>query len=65
MDPYLEPRWLDVQSGLAVYASDAINRLLPPGLLARSEAVFVHLPSREIKQRYLEIRDARAGASSR
>ncbi len=102
MDPYLEPRWLDVHSRLNIYASDAINPLLPPGLLARSEeraivasdeadvrdigpdvsvferglaeptwdsggvqtavaeAVCVHLPKREIKQRYLEIRDARS-----
>ena len=95
MDPYLESRWLNVHSRLNIYASDAINRLLPPGLLARSEeraivaseegdvrdigpdvsvferglaeppwdsggaavavaeAVCVHLPKREIKQRYL------------
>ena len=37
MDPYLEPRWSSVHSSLAVYAGDALNGLLPPGLLARSE----------------------------
>jgi hypothetical protein len=103
MDPYLEMRWSDVHSRLNIYASDAINPLLPPGLLARSEEraivasdevdlrdigpdvsvyehelteptwetggtatvvadiVCVHLPKREIKQRFLEIRDARSG----
>lgn len=102
MDPYLETRWIDVHSRLNIYASDAINRSLPPGLLARSEEravvstdmedlrdispdvsiferglaepsrpstgatalaenVCVLLPQREIKQRYLEIRDARSG----
>lgn len=103
MDPYLEPRWSDVHLSLAVYTRNTLNRLLPPGLLARSEeraivsfddevlrtispdvsvferglaeptwdtggvatavaeAVCVHLPKREIKQRYLEIRDARSG----
>ncbi len=103
MDPYLETRWSAVHSSLAVYAGDALNGLLPPGLLARSEVraivasdegdlrdigpdvsvferglaeptwdsggpatavaevVCVHLRKREIKQRYLEIRDARSG----
>ncbi len=37
MDPYLEQRWLGVHSSLTTYAGDALNRLLPPGLLARSE----------------------------
>lgn len=106
MDPYLEPRWLDVHSRLNIYAGDAIAEILPPGLLTRinertivaseerdlrgigpdvsifehglaepirdsgstvtavtavAEAVCVHLPKREIKQRYLEIRDAQSG----
>ena len=103
MDPYLETRWSDVHSRLNIYASDTINPLLPPGLLARSEeraivasdevelrdigpdvsvferglaeptwdsggaqtavaeVICVHLRKREIKQRYLEIRDARSG----
>ncbi len=103
MDPYLELRWSDVHSSLAIYGRDALNRHLPTGLLARSEersivslddeelraivpdvsifergfaeptwdsggaatavaeAVCVHLPQYEFKQRYLEIRDARSG----
>ena len=102
MDPYLELRWCGVHSSLVVYAGDALNRVLPPGLLARfgerlivapygtelrdldaqvvvfergheptwdsggaatavAEAICVHLPKSEIKQRYLEIRDARSG----
>ena len=103
MDPYLETRWSDVHSRLNIYASDALNPLLPRGLLARTEeraivaaddedlrdiipdvsvyeheladppwdaggvatavaeVVCVHLRKREIKQRFLEIRDARSG----
>src|SRR5712691_964641 len=102
MDPYLETRWSDVHLSLAVYARNALNRVLPPGLLARAEeraivslddedlrgigpdvsvferglaeptwdssgaatavaeAICVHLPKREFKQWYLEIRDARS-----
>ena len=37
MDPYLETRWRDVHSSLVIYASDAVNRQSPSGLLARSE----------------------------
>ena len=37
MDPYLESRWADVHLSLAVYTRNALNRILPPGLLARSE----------------------------
>ena len=37
MDPYLETRWSDVHLSLATYSRDALNGLLPPGLLARSE----------------------------
>ena len=103
MDPYLESRWLGVHSSLNVYAGDALNQRLPPGLLARAEeraivagddqesryvipdvslferglaepswasgdasvgvaeSVCVLLKQVEIKQRYLEIRDARSG----
>jgi hypothetical protein len=103
MDPYLETRWSDVHLSLATYSRDALNGLLPPGLLARAEEraivtlddddprgigpavsvieqgpaeptwdsrgvttavaeiVCVHLRKREIKQRFLEIRDARSG----
>ncbi len=103
MDPFLEMRWGDVHSSLAIYTRDLLNQSLPPGLLARSEEraiVSAHfdgwdraiypdvslferglsepsvvgsgvqlaesqcllLPELvEIKQRYLEIRDARSG----
>ena len=37
MDPYLEIRWGDVHASLSVYSSDAFNRGLPSGLVARSE----------------------------
>lgn len=37
MDPFLETRWGDVHASLIIYARDALNRLLPTGLLARSE----------------------------
>ena len=37
MDPYLESRWSDVHSTLVTYAREAINRVLPPGLMARTE----------------------------
>lgn len=102
MDPYLETRWGDVHSSLAIYGRDLLNRSLPAGLIARAEertivsasdedvrhmvpdvSVFergVGQPSLrpgngvaladslclvldevEIRQRYLEIRDARSG----
>lgn len=37
MDPYLEPHWLDVHTRLVTNASTALNRVLPPDLVARSE----------------------------
>lgn len=37
MDPYLETRWRDVHSSLATYSRDALNRVLPQGLIARAE----------------------------
>ncbi len=37
MDPYLELRWGDVHSRLTTYASDALNRLMPAGLIVRAE----------------------------
>jgi len=102
MDPYLETRWADVHSSLTIYSRDLLNRMLPPGLLARSEeraivseaddylrdlapdvsvfergqgnpstptgtdvalaeSVCLVLETQEIKQRFLEIRDARSG----
>ena len=37
MDPHLERYWLDVHQSLVTYARDALNRELPPDLLARAE----------------------------
>jgi Protein of unknown function (DUF4058) len=37
MDPFLESRWSDVHSTLIACAREVINRLLPPGLVARTE----------------------------
>jgi hypothetical protein len=37
MDPYLEPHWLDVHTKLVAYAADALNRVLPATLVARTE----------------------------
>ena len=37
MDPYLEPHWLDVHTALVSEARRALNRVLPPGLVARVE----------------------------
>jgi hypothetical protein len=59
MDPYLETRWGDVSASLAVYASDALNRELPLGIVSRI-GVRVIAEEYEIKQRYLEIREARS-----
>lgn len=37
MDPYLESRWSDVHSTLIAAAREAVNRVLPAGLVARIE----------------------------
>ena len=37
MDPYLERHWLDVHTSLVGEARRALNRSLPPGLVARAE----------------------------
>jgi hypothetical protein len=37
MDPYLESHWLDVHATLSVEARQALNRILPDGLIARVE----------------------------
>ena len=50
MDPYLELRWSDVHSSLAIYGRDALNRQLPTGLLARSdERAIVSLDDEELR----------------
>lgn len=37
MDPYLEAYWLDVHTRIITYAADALNSLLPRGILARTQ----------------------------
>ncbi len=37
MDPYLEAHWRDIHSRLIIYASDALQGVLPAGLRARVE----------------------------
>jgi hypothetical protein len=37
MDPYLEPHWLDVHTAIVAEARGTLNRLLPPGQVARAE----------------------------
>jgi hypothetical protein len=37
MDPYLEAHWRDVHARLIIYASDALQAVLPPSLRARVE----------------------------
>jgi hypothetical protein len=37
MDPYMEPHWLDVHTRITAYAADALNRSLPPDLIASTE----------------------------
>jgi hypothetical protein len=34
MDPFLEPSWGDVHHGLIVYSCEALQRVLPAGLVA-------------------------------
>jgi hypothetical protein len=45
MDPYLEAHWRDVHARLVIYASDALQGLLPAGLRARvEESVLLETP---------------------
>src|SRR5262245_53803447 len=45
MDPYLEAHWRDVHARLIIYASDALQVLLPRGLRARvEESVLLETP---------------------
>jgi hypothetical protein len=45
MDPYLEAHWRDVHARLVIYASDALQGLLPRGLRARvEESVLLETP---------------------
>ncbi len=40
MDPYLEAHWRDVHARLIIYASDALQVLLPGSLRAASRSAF-------------------------
>lgn len=45
MDPYLEAHWRDVHARLVIYASDALQAVLPPALRARvEESVLLETP---------------------
>src|SRR5437868_261529 len=45
MDPYLEAHWRDVHARLIIYASDALQGVLPPSLRARvEESVLLETP---------------------
>jgi hypothetical protein len=45
MDPYLEAHWRDVHARLIIYASDALQGVLPPPLRARvEESVLLETP---------------------
>lgn len=45
MDPYLEAHWRDVHARLVIYASDALQGMLPSGLRARvEESVLLETP---------------------
>src|SRR5262245_50775248 len=45
MDPYLETHWRDVHARLVIYASDALQSVLPGGLRARvEESVLLETP---------------------
>jgi len=46
MDPYLEAHWRDVHARLIIYASDALQGVLPRGLRARvEESVLLETPN--------------------
>src|SRR5205085_7763517 len=45
MEPYLEAHWRDVHARLVIYASDALQGILPSGLRARvEESVLLETP---------------------
>ncbi|MGH7222552.1 MAG: DUF4058 family protein, partial [Gemmataceae bacterium] len=45
MDPYLEAHWRDVHARLIIYASDALQSVLPHGLRVRvEESVLLETP---------------------
>lgn len=45
MDPYLEAHWRDIHARFIIYASDALQDVLPGGLLARvEESVLLETP---------------------
>src|SRR5437879_4179383 len=65
MDPYLDAHWRDVHARLIIYASDALQRVLPGSLRARvEESVFLETPKRdgELPRQGLETRPEAAVA---
>jgi hypothetical protein len=57
MDPYLEQHWGDIHSRLIIYGSDALQQLLPSGLVARAEERVYLEPEESFSQsRYPDIR---------
>src|SRR5947208_12615655 len=56
MDPYLERRWRDVHTVLVVETREALNGLLPPDLVARTEErVYIHPDVRVSELRPIEV----------
>jgi hypothetical protein len=57
MDPYLEQHWRDVHSSLVIYARDALQQLLPAGLVARvEERVFLEPEEGAARGMYPDVR---------
>jgi hypothetical protein len=58
MDPYLEAHWLDIHARLVIYASDALQGVLPRSLRARvEESVLVETPTGlGVKSMFLNVR---------
>ncbi len=51
MNPYLEKYWRDVHASFIVYAREALQERLPPGLIARiEERVYVDIPREGISR---------------
>jgi Protein of unknown function (DUF4058) len=60
MDPYLERHWGDVHSRLVIYIADALQPLLPEGLLARVDERD-YLAHEGITERYVQLIDVGFG----
>jgi hypothetical protein len=61
MDPYLEAHWRDVHARLIIYASDALQGLLPGSLRARVEERVEMVEPEPASETYLEIIDTSSG----